>query len=79
MVNYTIDQQQINNMLKIKQKDKVTKVKLAEFGVPKSAEIRPVESLIKNYETIKNRKKIRKPNSISLFSIEQRHVNRVFI
>ena len=31
----------------------LTKVMLAEFGQPKPAEIRPVESLVKNYETIK--------------------------
>ena len=33
-----------------------TKVKLTEFGQPKTARIRPVESLIKNHEAIKSYK-----------------------
>ena len=37
----------------MKQKDKVTKVKLAEFGLPKSAEIRPIKGIMK---VVKNRK-----------------------
>ena len=48
----------------------MTKVMLAEFGQPKPAEIRPVESLVKNYETIKYYKMTEKPSNISIFFIK---------
>ena len=56
-----------------------TKVKLAEFGQPKSAKIRLVESLIKNYKTMKSYKITGKPNSISIFLIKKDSLIRVFI
>ena len=48
---------------------KITKVKLAKFGQPKLAQIRPVESLVKNCKTMKSYTIIGKPNNTSLFLI----------
>ena len=50
-------------------KPSLPKVKWAEFGQPKPAEMRPVESLIKTNQTMKSNKITGILNNISIFSI----------
>ena len=56
-----------------------TWVELAKFNQPELAQTWPVESLIKNYETMKIYKITEKPNNISVFLVKKGSVIWVFI
>ena len=55
------------------------KVKLAELGQPKTAQIRPVESLSKIYTTRKSHKITGKSKNVSIVLIKKNYLIRVFI
>lgn len=47
-----------------------TELKWAKFGQWRSAEMWPVESVVKNYQTTKSHQMTGKPNNISKFAIK---------